>query len=286
MHLGQYMVHQPFFNPATMSGYENLNGALVYKKQWLQFEGAPTIQGFNINTPIKKEKHYLGLSLINDKIGINNNNELSLSYAYKVRTGLYSRLTFGVSAMVNFMQSNYANLHIQDAGDPMFQSNSPTYAMPNLNFGTYFYRKKFYVGLAVPNMLENKILYSDGYTGSTSFNFSNLHYYLHVGQGWKLSPKADLNTSALVKEVEGASLQMDFNAQVLFNKKYGIGVSYRTSQELLAMATIEFLEGLRFSYGYEFNFGEIGNYSTGTHEIIFIYNYKPPKEPVVEIPRF
>lgn len=286
MHLGQYMVHQPFFNPASIASYENLNGALIYKNQWMQFEGAPTVQGLNVNAPIKKGKHFIGLTVLNDQIGINNSTEISGSYAYKIKTGIRSRLSFGVSAMVNLMQSDYAELHIQDANDPMFQANSPTYAMPNFSFGAYYYRRRFYAGLAIPNLLENKIIYSDGYSGETEFNASNLHYYLHVGKQWVLGPKWDLNTSTLFKEVEGASLQMDFNIQTMYKKKVGVGASYRTSNELLAMATIDVIDGLRLSYGYEFNFSDIGDYSTGTHEIILVYNYMPPNEPVVVIPRF
>ncbi len=285
-HMGQYMVHQPFLNPASMASFNHLNAALFYKNQWTGFEGAPTIQGLNVSAPIGKKKSFIGLTLIHDKIGINDATEISGTYAYKLKTSLKSRLVFSLTASLNLIQSDLAELHIQDQNDPLFIANSPTFALPNFKFGSYFYKKKFYVGFAVPNILENKVVYSTGLEGEAGFNFDNLHYYLHSGYTWALSQKTDLNTSFLVKEVKGSPLQFDINAQAMFDKKFGIGVSYRSSQELLAMASFRLIPELLFSYGYEFNFAELGNYSSGTHEILLTYAFNPPSKPIIAIPRF
>ena len=51
-HMSQFMLHQPFINPAAQGSYSNLNGALFYKTQWTNFVGAPEIAGFNINKPL------------------------------------------------------------------------------------------------------------------------------------------------------------------------------------------------------------------------------------------
>jgi type IX secretion system PorP/SprF family membrane protein len=285
-HMGQYMIHQPFINPASIGSYDDLNAALLYKKQWAGFEGAPKVQGLNLNLPLPGEKSFLGLTVLRDEIGITTSTEVTGSYAYRLKTGLNSKLTFGLSASLNMMQSNLDDLHIHDIDDPLFSENTPTYLMPNFEFGTYFTAKRFYVGLAIPNLLENKIIFTDGLEGATSFNFQNLHYYLHSGYAWKLNEKDDLNTSVLIKEVAGASLQFDVNMQVMFDNKFGIGASYRSSKELLAMLTFNVIPQLRLSYGYEFNFAELGNYSNGSHEVLLIFNRVKADKPVIAIPRF
>ncbi len=285
-HMGQYMIHQPFMNPAAIGSYENLNITAFYKNQWTGFDGAPEVRGLNINTPLRNNKIFLGLTVVNDIIGISNANEISGTFAYKLRTGSKSRLVFGTSASLNLVQSNYADLHIHDVNDPIYASNTPTVAMPNFKFGAYYYRKRLYVGLAIPNILENKVIVTGGAKGETSFNFENIHYYLHGGYRFTLSESIDLNMSTLIKEVQGSPVQADLNAQMLWNKKLGIGASYRSSKELLGMLTFNLSEQFMLSYGYEFNFAELGNYSSGTHEILFRYMYKPPLQPVVSIPRF
>ena len=285
-HMGQYMVHQPFLNPASMGSYTRLNGAIFYKNQWTGFEGAPKIQGLNISSPIKGRKNHLGLTVVHDKIGVNDATEISGSYAYKLQTGSKSRLVLGLSASLNLIQSDLATLHIHDEDDPLFSANTQTFALPNFKFGAYFYTRRFYAGLALPNILENKVVYTSALEGKASFNPRNMHYYLHAGYSWKLSPKNDLNTSVLFKEVQGSPLQVDINAQMVFSKKIGIGLSYRTSKEILAMAMFQIIPALKLSYGYEFGFSEIRNYSSGTHEILLVYEFNPPSTPVVAIPRF
>ena len=81
--LSQYMLHQPFMNPASISSYGNVNGALLYKKQWVSLEGAPEVQAFSINSPFKKgSNNHVGLTVIHDKIGVNNNYNIAATYAY------------------------------------------------------------------------------------------------------------------------------------------------------------------------------------------------------------
>jgi TPP-dependent indolepyruvate ferredoxin oxidoreductase alpha subunit len=72
----------------------------------------------------------------------------------------------------------------------------------------------------------------------------------------------------------------------MYRRIIGAGVSYRTSKEILAMITAQIVPSLKMSYGYEYNMGQIGNFSNGSHEILLIYQLNPPKEPVVSVPRF
>lgn len=285
LHLGQYMVHQPFINPASIGSYDQLGGALVYKNQWLGFEGAPTIAGLNFHTPLGGKKSFVGLTVLRDEIGVNTSTEVSGMFAYKLKTGLRSRLVFGLSATLNMVQSG-AVTNIQDPGDPVFNGGNQMFAMPNFKFGTYFYRPRFYLGFAIPNLLENQVVYTTGLEGQTRFNFENLHYYLHTGYSFRLNEKNDLNASILVKEVAGASLQIDANLQYMWNKTLGVGASYRTSNELLAMLSYRLIPELLLSYGYEFNFTDIGAYSSGTHEILLTYSFVPPEKPAIDVPRF
>ncbi|HRE97677.1 MAG TPA: type IX secretion system membrane protein PorP/SprF [Flavobacteriales bacterium] len=288
INMGQYMVHQPFMNPASISSYSKVTFAGFYRSQWTQFDGAPVTQGFNAIVPLKRNKHTVSFTAFHDAIGINNNSEVSASYAYSMKTGLNAYLSFGISASLDLLQADYAKLHTIDPNDPLFQSASPLVPLPDFKFGMYFHKNRFYAGLALPNFMNNKIEFtsSGASKGTSGFDFDNLHFYLHTGYAFRLNDKWDLNTSTLIKEVSGAPVQFDLNAQLMFKLIIGFGTSYRSSREILGMITAQIIPTLKMSYGYEYNIGQIGKFSNGSHEILLIYQLNPPKEPVVSVPRF
>lgn len=284
LHYGMYMMHQPLFNPASTSSYDQLTAAVLYKNQWSGYEGAPQIGAFNILKPFKSSA--VGLTITNDRVGIDNNTEISGSYSYKLQMRGYSRLAFGLSATLGLLQSDLSGVDILDADDPAYSAGrTGVVAQPNFEFGTYYFNNKFYAGIAIPNILENKISL-EGQKGETQFDINTIHYYFHSGYRFVLNSKSDLNASTKIKQVSGASLQFDINLQYEYMRKFGIGVSYRSSKELLGIVSYQLIPELKMAYAYEYNLGDIGNYSTGSHEIMLIYQFAPPKESIISIPRF
>jgi len=287
-HISQFMLHQPFINPAAQASYSNLNGALFYKTQWTNFVGAPEIAGFNINSSLGKLKNNsLGLTVVKDKIGLNNNYDVSANYAYRFKTGEKSYLSLGLGASLMMMQSNLGDAHTIMTNDPVFSGNTQTFLMPNFKFGAYFFMDKFYVGFASPNLLKNRITFGTELESSTEFDVSNMHFYLHSGYQFELNDDFDLMTSIMLKNVSGAPLQIGLNAQVVYKEKLGIGAAFRTSKEITGLVNYQVMPELKVGYAYDYNFGLIGNYSNGTHEIMLIYNLVADKKiPIIEVPRF
>jgi len=286
-HISQNMMYQPFINPSVIGSYSNLNGALFYKNQWTGFEGAPEIGGFSVNSSIKNSNHSVGLTLINDKIGISNIKDLSIAYSYKLKFNDRNYLTLGIAGTMILMQSNLGQLDVIQSGDPVFQSDTKTFVMPNAKFGAYYFRNKFYFGFAVPNILKNKIETTGIAAGITSFDAANIHYYLHSGYQFEINENWKSNTSILVKQVSGAPLQIGLNGQVVYRDFIGAGLSYRTSKELIAMVNYRINPQLKLGYAYDYNLDQIGSYSNGTHEIIVLFELiKDNAVPIIEVPRF
>jgi type IX secretion system PorP/SprF family membrane protein len=288
MHMAQYMLHQQFINPGTLGSYEQLTVGLFHRNQWVKFEGAPKVTGLTVSSPIgQHNKSHISLNVLHDRIGIDQTTEIGLNYAYRLQIGLHSHLALGAGGSINTVQSDFSMVNTTDSDDPMFAGNSPTYVLPNAKFGAYYFKRKWYVGFAIPQLLQNKITTNGtSYAGATNFSGANLHYYLHAGYEFKLNEDFDLNVSTLLKETSASPFQVDLNAQVVYHEVLGFGASYRTSQELFAMVNYKILDTWKIGYAYEFNMGRLGKYSTGTHEIILIYQFNPPKEPIVAVPRF
>ncbi|MCB9224590.1 MAG: PorP/SprF family type IX secretion system membrane protein [Crocinitomicaceae bacterium] len=285
-HIGQYAIHQPFINPASIGTFQEINVALVYKNQWVGFEGAPQLGGLNYNMPLgKAQKHFIGVNAIMDQIGINTSTDISASYAYKIKTGDNSRLIFGISSSLNLVKANLENVTTIDLNDPLYTTNSPTFALPNFKFGSYFYRNSFYIGFVVPNILENRVIeVNGGPKGEVRFNAKNMHYYLHGGYKWRIKDKHDVIFSTLLKEVSGSPLQIDFNINTMFKERFGVGISYRTSNELMANMQIYIVPQLLLSYGYEYGFSALNDFYSGTHEVMLIYRVNA-SNPTIAFPR-
>lgn len=272
-HIGQYAIHQPFINPASIGTFDDINMALVYKNQWVGFDGAPHLGGFNYNMPLGKfKKNFIGVNAVMDKVGINTSTEISATYAYKIQTGENSRLIFGLSSSLNLVKADLDNVLTIDANDPLYTANSPTFALPNFKFGSYFFRNNFYVGFVMPNILQNRVVELNGSPkGEVKFNAANMHYYLHGGYKWRIKDKHDVVFSSLLKQVSGSPLQIDFNINTLFKDRFGIGVSYRSSNEIMANLQLYIVPQLLLSYGYEYGFSALNNFYSGTHEVMLIY---------------
>ncbi len=276
--MSQYMLYHAFINPAAISNDNVFNAAIFHRSQWLGVPGAPTTQGLAFNVPFKDAKNTVGLLVLHDKIGVNNSTQVSAAYAYKLKLTQKLSLSFGLNAFVNIIQSNYNSLESGDVYDPAFSNNTASVVMPNFKFGTYLKGSKFYAGFAIPNLLENRIAGTN--KGDTKFNAQNLHYYLHGGYLFDLDPKNAIGISTLIKQASGAPMQIDINAQYIYNKKLGLGLSYRTSKELVAMVNYQITPMFKLGYAYDYNMSKLSKYTSGSHEIMLIFSMVRDKVPV------
>lgn len=285
-HQSQYMIHQPFLNPAAAGAAQSLNAAMFYRLQWVGFDGAPALGGFNINTPLGTNKNNnVGLTFINDRIGVNNRNQVSANYAYSLRFKNKSRLSFGASASINMNQAAFSEVNTTIT-DPLFQENSPLITTPNFKFGTYYHTSRFYVGFAIPNLLHNDIIDNGGFRGETTFDVSKMHFYLQGGYLFKLNEDWNLKTSTLLKQVSGAPFQADINLFGEYLNRFGLGLSYRTSNELAIIAMFGISDMFHISYSYDLTFNALRTFSTGSHEVMLVFTAPGNEGNDKAMPRF
>jgi len=287
LHLSQYTLHQPFLNPASIATSQFMNGALVYRQQWVGFSGAPRVAGVNFNVPFKKKKNFLGLTVFNDQIGVNDRTDVSLSYAYRIALSQKSSLAFGLSASVALLKSNLSEVETTDENDPVFTSNTKTFAAPDFKFGVNFFMERFYVGFALPRILDNEVIYNQGYKGDIGFDYKTLHYHFHTGYKIKLSEKFDMPIAALMKFVVGSPAQFDVSAMVDYNNFFAIGAAYRSEKIVVGMANVRITKFFRLGYAYDYNFTQLRQVSSGSHEIMLVFNLVKDMTPVkIDAPRF
>ena len=265
----QYMYNTININPA----YAGSRGALsifgLYRTQWVGLDGAPETSSFSVNTPINNSNLGIGVSLVNDKIGPTNENNLSVDLSYTIQTSADFKLSFGIKGTGNLFNLDVNKLNPESQGDPQFQ-NLDNVFKPNIGAGIYFHSDKAYIGLSVPNFIETN-RYDDN---DVAIYKDKINYYLMAGYIFELSPDIKFKPAVLGKMVEGAPLQADISANFMFIDKFVLGVAYRWSASVSAMAGFQITDGLYIGYGYDRETTRLNNYNSGSHEIFLRYEFR------------
>ena len=156
-------------------------------------------QTLTMHAPLKNEHIGLGLSASNDRIGPINNTSVFGNFAYILKVTPKSKLAFGLSAGANILQANLSTLQLDNQSDPTFQKDISNRVTPNFGFGAYYYREKFYVGLSIPNILENNYLATDQVNGAQLLAKEQRHYFLIAGTMIEFSENVALKPTMLVR---------------------------------------------------------------------------------------
>jgi type IX secretion system PorP/SprF family membrane protein len=267
----QYMFNTMLINPAYAGSRDILSVSALYRRQWVNLPGggAPETMTFAADSPLKNEKMGVGLVLFNDKLGVVNNSGFYGNYSYRIHLSNKSTLAFGANVGGTYYSANLTNIqHSRDNTADMAFSTNVTKFLPNIGLGLYYSTDKLYIGLSSPHLINNKL--NDG-DNVTARQFK--HYYLMAGYLIKLNNVIKLRPSALLKQVNGAPIQLDVNCNAWFYDKFSLGLTYRSGNIPMAFFEIQLLEQFRFGYAYEYQLGTLQTYNNGSHEFMLRYEF-------------
>ena len=263
----QYMYNMHIVNPAYAGSHGTLNVGLLHRTQWVGLDGAPNTTVATINAPIRK-KVGMGLSIFADKIGPVKEQNLFVDFSYTIQTSDYGNLAFGIKGGLTFLDANLSGLDLGDnLPDTVFNEDiNKTYA--NFGAGAFYYTDRFYLGLSMPNILNQLHLKREG--GIISEAAEKMHYFLASGYVFELNNDLKLKPSILLKGAGGVPLSIDFSGNVLINNKLEFGLSWRVDDSLSALMNIEVAPLVRLGYAYDHTITNLGDFNSGSHEIMLL----------------
>lgn len=263
-----YMYNTVNINPAYAGNRGVLSVFGLHRTQWVGLDGAPTTNAFSIHTPIEGSKLGIGLSFVNDRLGVTEENTASIDVSYTVDLNQRgSKLSFGIKGTANFLNVEYSRLKAAHPNDPYLAANIENQFTPNIGAGVYWHNDNTYLGLSVPNFLENN-RFDEGVYSSMN---QRMHFFLTGGHVFEVNPMLKFKPAFLLKAVEGAPLQADVTGNFLIHDKLVLGAGYRWSAAWSALAGFHLTDELFIGYAYDSETTKLHTYNSGSHEVFLRY---------------
>ncbi|HEX9152377.1 MAG TPA: type IX secretion system membrane protein PorP/SprF [Flavobacterium sp.] len=280
-HYTQYMYNMNVINPAYAGSKEAISFGLLYRKQWVNIEDAPTSFTFSGHAPTGNNVG-LGLSFISDKIGPVTEQNVYGDFAYTLKLNETHRLALGLKAGVSFHQVGLRDIQssLPDPSEGIFGEDINDSSL-NMGVGAFYYTDKYYVSLSVPNMLKSAHLDYNG----REYGSDVSHYFLTAGYVFDINYELKFKPSFMLKSAFNVSPSLDVSANFLYLEKFELGATYRLEDSFGAMINFAITPELRIGYAYDHVISDLKTTAPSSHEFVLLYDLSLSKK-VSRSPRF
>ncbi len=295
----QYMFTKEVYNPASIYANKTLNVGVLHRSQWLGIDGAPETQFLKITSPIQNQKATIGLTVVNDKIGSSAKTIINVPYAYGLPLGK-GHLSIAIQPSFSNVRGNWSNLAFRDPSntDLVYQDLVVNNWLFNVGTGVYYDSKKFYLGFAIPNMIQNKIVNN---SENIITAYQNRHMYGIIGtqfainnSGLVFEPNLLYKSVSLFEKFfkegeeliyDGSPDQVDLNLSLILNHTFWLGTSFRTQpndilnfeEPKLTSANLwiayKLKNGPKFGFAFDYFFTSFEPQQIGSFEVFTGYDF-------------
>jgi len=273
----QFYSNALVLNPAYAGSREAISMLALYRNQWVGFDGAPKAMAFSVHSPIFRNASGVGLTVINDKIGIFQNLYLNASYAYRIEFP-FGKVSLGMSGRIRRIQADWYDTNPLDQNDQGIPYADNNQIIPNFGTGAYFYNDFMYAGISVPHLLESQI-------GNSGQALTRRQYIGMVGGIYEINTDIKLRPGVIMKYVQNSPFQLDASLGAIFFDMVLVGASVRSKDSFSGILQVYFNNKISMGYAHDFSYTELAKHHKGTHEIFIAYDL-PFGKTGVDNPRF
>lgn len=261
----QYMFNKLAVNPAYAGSRDALTADVIYRYQWVHIPGAPKTLTASLHSAMYNPHIGLGLNVYSDLIGATVNQGALATFAYRI---IFpdAKLSFGIQAGVKYTDILWSQVIPYDTEDPLYRTQMKNNAVPDANFGIYYYSDHYYIGLSSKQLLQNQMSIVT-VNGKNEYTKLLRHFYGMAGAALPVSDGVIFRPSILAKFVQNAPPQMDLNLSMLVEEKFLVGASYRTEKAISFMTEIFLSPEIRIGYAYDLWLNQLQAYNKGSHEV-------------------
>jgi len=262
-----FMLNDYYYNPAVAGSKLVHIANASFRKQWVGFEGSPTLIMANFyGSARNRGKVGYGVSIMSENTGITQNTGIYVNYAHHFKLG--EKLKLGLGIKPGWMQYRVKlyDAKIADQGDDVLTGNVYSANAFDLSAGLNLYTENFFFMASAQHLLGKAIQF-------TTYNENlEFHYNAIVGYTFKFKKKNfELQPSVMVKYTKPVPLQYTAMLKGTFNKKYWVGLLYRSDDAVGISLGLTLKERFGIAYGYDYTISKLRNYNSGSHEVMLTF---------------
>ncbi len=283
---------QNMFNKLSVNpGYAGANGGIcgtfLSRTQWTGFDGHPSTNLFSGDALIF-DKHGVGLTVFQDKLGIENSLVAKLAYSYHLTLGPGS---LGLGLEAGFLNKSFGTDFIavdNPVDDPSIPNAGTSASTFDLGLGVYYnVPNKMYVGISTLHLTASELKDVADAGGKGALNYAqSRHYYIMAGYDWDINnDKKWVVKPSILAKTDGSSTILDINGLLLYNNLVWGGVTYRIEDAVAVLAGVNIpqVPGLKIGAAYDITMSTLGDYSNGSIEFMIKYCTNVSKTPKREV---
>jgi type IX secretion system PorP/SprF family membrane protein len=266
-HQSQYMLNHFEINAAAAGNSEDLPVSFSFRKLWAGIDGSQSLQSLSAHMALNNSMG-AGIKIFNSTAGPERKTGLEGAYSYHLELeNIDSKLAFGISLRLYQYFLDKTNMTVEDETDELFMGTEKM-IVPDGSFGTYLYGKTYYVGLAIPQLIQKNIKLKSDILEQKQVR----HYFLHGGYIYQINREFKIEPSVLMKLIEIGIFQADINVLLTYQDMVSFGISYRTSDAVVFMIGYQ-NDRFRIGYAFDLTLSDIRTQSYGSHEVFISYAF-------------
>jgi len=274
----------PFvYNPAMAGFSGDVNTYFVRNQRYSGFNGGSINNYLTVEGAFMQKKAGIGLSVMHQKQGIQQQLGAGVTYAYNIRLTENQDLRFGVTAGMLDNRIDAAAIDVSQLNDPYLMQLRPNTTSFDMNAGLAYRWNDLRIGVSVPQIIGNKVTYdkehSRGYYQLARHIMGSAEYNFHLLESKQLI----LKPQALVRYIPGgAPVQYDLTAHLEHPRFGWISATYKSDYAVQFNAGIHIRQQLHVGFSYEYVTGSMKSYSSGVnHELLLGYTFKERSKEVI-----
>lgn len=279
----QFMTNPYIINPALAGTYPYYQVMLNSRLQWLNMPDAPITNVISMYGPTVNQPMGLGGFIMHDSYGATSNTALNLTYAYNYGISEDLKISMGLALGMRQLKIDASNLTLYQNDHIISEGEVYSQIKPDATLGVYVYSSTYHGGLAVTNLLGNRLAFE---SDSVSSAISRLkqHFYIHGGYKYMVNRELAIEPTIIFRKVTAIPLQMDFNVRVWYGKrqwdrtKLWGGISFRTGDAITILLGTTIKRKIEVGYSYDIGINKLRQYHGGSHEIMIGFKFNDIKE--------
>ena len=264
------------FNPAYYGFKNTVNAYIVRNQRFAGFDGGAYNHYLTVDGKMFLPQLGFGVELYQYASGIQKQLGGKLGLKYSIQLAEKHHLALGATGSILHNNIDMNSIQVLQQADPYMANLGDNKVTGSLDVGLlYHWEAGLRIGVSVPQVIGNKIVYSDQNT--RGYYRLARHIMADVAYDFKfLKDKSLILTpDFLLRFIPGAPIQYDGSIMLEWNKLGWFSCTYKSDYAISFNLGFSILKQFQIGYSYEYVIGSLKNhYSAMNHEFMLGYTFE------------